>query len=183
MFYFSEGFPSNRFVLLKDIRDEGFTFYTNYGSRKAADIASNDKVALTIYWCPLRRQVRIEGRAEKISKEESLRYFHQRPRPSQIGALASEQSTKIPSRAYLDKIEKDLIAELGEDKPVPLPNWGGYLIRPSCIEFWQGQSDRLHDRIVFRRGLGVEKVSKILLKLLCLALFLYNFIKSCRTGS
>ncbi|TMW46983.1 hypothetical protein DOY81_007930, partial [Sarcophaga bullata] len=153
----SNGCPSNRFVLLKDITDEGFTFFTNYGSRKANNIAVNPNVAMTLYWCPLRRSIRIEGSAEKISCEDSLKYFHQRPRASQIGALASEQSTKIPSRQHLDEIEKKIKAELGDDKEVPMPNWGGYLIRPKRIEFWQGQTDRLHDRIVFRRGENVEK--------------------------
>lgn len=150
------GFPSNRFVLLKDVLDEGFTFFTNYSSRKAQDIAGNPNVAMTFYWLPLRRSIRIEGTAEKISKEDSLKYFHERPRASQIGALASKQSSKIPSRDHLDEIEAKLKIELGDDKPVPLPNWGGYLIRPKLIEFWQGQSDRLHDRIRFRKE--AEKV-------------------------
>ncbi|XP_005184820.1 pyridoxine/pyridoxamine 5'-phosphate oxidase isoform X2 [Musca domestica] len=153
----SDGCPSNRFVLLKDISDEGFTFFTNYGSRKAQNIASNPNVAMTLYWCPLRRSIRIEGVAEKIPQEDSLKYFHERPRASQIGALASEQSSRIPSRKHLDEIEKKIKQELGDDKAVPLPNWGGYLIRPKLIEFWQGQTDRLHDRIVFRKYSGVEK--------------------------
>lgn len=152
-----DGFPSNRFVLLKDVTSEGFTFFTNYGSRKAQDIASNPNVAMTLYWCPLRRSVRIEGIAEKISRDESLAYFRQRPRASQIGALASEQSSRIPSRMHLDKIEAEVKANLGNDGEVPLPNWGGYLIKPHTIEFWQGQTDRLHDRLRFRRGDGVEK--------------------------
>lgn len=157
----SDGCPSNRFVLLKDVTAEGFTFFTNYGSRKAQDIASNPNVAMTLYWCPLRRSIRIEGIAEKIPQEDSLKYFHQRPRASQIGALASEQSSRIPSRQHLDDIEKKLKQELGDDKEVPLPNWGGYLIKPKRIEFWQGQTDRLHDRIVFRKSSGSEKVIDI----------------------
>lgn len=152
-----DGKPSNRFVLIKDVTDEGITFFTNYGSRKAQDIANNPNVAMTVYWLPLRRSVRFEGVAEKIPKEQSLAYFHQRPRASQIGALASEQSSKIPSREYLDEIEAGIKAKLGPDGEVPLPNWGGYLIRPDVIEFWQGQTDRLHDRIRFRRGECVEK--------------------------
>lgn len=145
------GFPSNRFVLLKDVLDEGFTFFTNYGSRKAQNISENPNVAMTFYWLPLRRSIRIEGVAEKISREKSLEYFHMRPRASQIGALASEQSSKIPSREHLDEIEAKIKSDLGDDKEVPLPNWGGYLIKPRLIEFWQGQSDRLHDRIRFRK--------------------------------
>ncbi|XP_055852102.1 pyridoxine/pyridoxamine 5'-phosphate oxidase-like [Episyrphus balteatus] len=151
-----DGFPSNRFVLVKDVVPEGFIFFTNYGSRKAQDILNNPNVAITFYWCPLRRSVRIEGEAEKISHADSLNYFHQRPRASQIGALASAQSTVIESRKHLDEIESKIKTELG-DKEVPMPNWGGYLIRPRLIEFWQGQTDRLHDRIRFRRGSKKEE--------------------------
>ncbi|CAD6995987.1 unnamed protein product [Ceratitis capitata] len=151
------GKPSNRFVLLKDVTDDGFRFFTNYGSHKAQDIACNPNVAMTIYWLPLRRQIRIEGVAEKIPQEDSLAYFHQRPRASQIGALASEQSTRIPSRTHLDEIEQEIKAKLGPDGEVPLPNWGGYLIRPHTVEFWQGQTNRLHDRIQFRRGPDIER--------------------------
>lgn len=110
-------------------------------------------MALTFYWLPLRRSVRIEGSAEKISREESEAYFHQRPRASQIGALASPQSEAIPSREYLDQKEQAIKDELGPEGVVPLPNWGGYLVRPSTIEFWQGQTNRLHDRIRFRQKL------------------------------
>ncbi|KAH8281105.1 hypothetical protein KR054_011099 [Drosophila jambulina] len=152
----ADGKPSNRFVLVKDATAEGFTFFTNYGSRKAADIAANPNVAISFYWLPLRRSVRIEGVAEKISREDSLKYFHQRPRASQIGAAASPQSQQIPSRSYLDEVEAGIKQKLGADGEVPLPNWGGYLVRPDLIEFWQGQTDRLHDRIRFRRGPGVE---------------------------
>ena len=159
--------------MLKDVTDKGFTFFTNYGSRKAKEIACNPNVALTFYWCPLRRSVRIEGVAEKIPHEESAAYFKVRPRASQIGALASDQSTCIPSRQHLDLIESEIKAKLGDTEDVPMPNWGGYLIRPRQIEFWQGQTDRLHDRIRFRKGESVAEVrfnlickSKIILKLL-----------------
>ncbi|KAL7729089.1 hypothetical protein ACLKA6_019913 [Drosophila palustris] len=150
------GKPSNRFVLVKEANEDGFTFFTNYGSRKADNIASNANVAIAIYWMPLRRSIRIEGVAEKIPEAASLKYFHERPRASQIGAVASPQSQRIPSRSYLDEIEKGIKEKLGPDGEVPLPNWGGYLVRPNLIEFWQGQTDRLHDRICFRRGPGVE---------------------------
>lgn len=146
-----DAIPSARFVLLKDITEQGFTFFTNYESRKANEIAENPNVALTFYWLPLRRSVRIEGLAEKIARSESEAYFHQRPRASQIGALASPQSQPIPSREYLDQKEQAIKDELGADGVVPLPVWGGYLVRPRTIEFWQGQTNRLHDRIRFRK--------------------------------
>ncbi|XP_017144778.1 pyridoxine-5'-phosphate oxidase [Drosophila miranda] len=151
-----QGKPSNRFVLVKEATAEGFTFFTNYGSRKADDILENPNVAISFYWMPLRRSVRIEGVAEKIPKADSLKYFHERPRASQIGAIASPQSRRIPSRGYLDELEAGIKAQLGPEEEVPLPNWGGYLVRPNLIEFWQGQTDRLHDRIRFRRGQGVQ---------------------------
>lgn len=154
-----DGLPSNRFVLVKEVTQDGFIFFTNYGSRKAKDIESNPNVAITFYWCPLRRSVRIEGEAEKISHADSLSYFHQRPRASQIGALASAQSTLIESRKQLDEIEAKIKAELGTNE-VPLPNWGGYLVRPRLVEFWQGQTDRLHDRIRFRKGSKTEEVDE-----------------------
>lgn len=146
-----DGFPSARFVLLKTFDERGFTFFTNYGSRKAKELEENPNVAASIYWLPLHRSVRIEGSAAKISREDSEKYFHARPRASQIGAVASPQSEIIPSREYLDKIESDIKDKLGDDE-IPLPNWGGYLITPRVIEFWQGQTNRLHDRIRFRKS-------------------------------
>ncbi|XP_055605927.1 pyridoxine/pyridoxamine 5'-phosphate oxidase-like [Uranotaenia lowii] len=148
-----DAFPSARFVLLKDVTVDGFTFFTNYESRKADELAENPNVALAFYWLPLRRSVRIEGQAEKIPRADSEAYFHQRPRASQIGALASPQSRPIPSREYLDHKEQAIKDELGPDGVVPLPNWGGYLVRPQIIEFWQGQTNRLHDRIRFRKNI------------------------------
>lgn len=120
---YRDGAPSLRYVLLKDCNEKGFTFFTNYASRKAKEIEQNPNVAFALYWLPLRRSVRIEGVASKISREESEKYFHSRPRASQIGALVSPQSQPIPNREYLDTIEKDIKEELGPDKEVPLPNW------------------------------------------------------------
>lgn len=113
---------------------------------------TNANVAVAFYWLPLRRSVRVEGSVTKLSREESETYFHQRPRASQIGALASPQSQVIPSREFIDEIEDEIKKKLGDNEPVPMPNWGGYLITPRMIEFWQGQTNRLHDRIRFRKS-------------------------------
>lgn len=148
------GQPSSRYVLLKSYSNEGLTFFTNYGSRKAQELAANPKICANLYWFPLKKQVRIEGTVVKVSRAESEAYFYERPVDSQIGALASEQSRVIASRAVLDEREAQIRAQLkptGDGVKVPMPNWGGYLIEPHRFEFWQGQSNRLHDRIVFRR--------------------------------
>lgn len=152
MFVNREGFPSNRYVLLKGFDEKGFSFFTNYASRKADDMESNPNVAVAFYWLPLRRSIRIEGSVNKLSREESETYFHSRPRASQIGALASPQSQIIPSREHIDAIEDEIKAKLGDGAVVPMPNWGGYLISPRTVEFWQGQTNRLHDRIRFRKS-------------------------------
>jgi len=145
------GHPSARFVLMKGFTEEGLTFFTNYGSRKAQEIESNPNIAATFYWLPLRRQIRIEGVASKTSHQESEEYFHQRPRASQIGAAASPQSQIIPSRAYLDDVEAEIKSKISLEDTVPLPDWGGFFVRPHLFEFWQGQTNRLHDRIRFRK--------------------------------
>ena len=144
--------PSARIVLLKGYEDRGFMFYTNYLSAKGKEIARNPVVAVVFHWPELARQVRIEGTVEKLSKEESERYFHSRPKESQIGALISPQSQQIENRNELEKNWKD--AELRyTDKTIPKPaHWGGYLIKPQVIEFWQGRSSRLHDRIVYKKS-------------------------------
>lgn len=113
---------------------------------------TNANVAIAFYWLPLRRSVRIEGSVTKLPHHESETYFHSRPRASQIGAIASPQSQVIPSREHIDKIESDIKKKLGDSDVVPMPNWGGYLISPRSIEFWQGQTNRLHDRIRFRKS-------------------------------
>lgn len=157
----STGQPSSRYVLLKSYSaDEGFTFFTNYGSRKAQELAANPKICATFYWFPLKRQIRIEGTVTKVSPEESQAYFYERPRDSQIGAKISPQSQKIAGRHVLDETETKLRAEIGEDGKVPMPDWGGYRITPNWFEFWQGQSNRIHDRIVFRRPVPEEVVGE-----------------------
>lgn len=161
----SNGVPSVRNVLCKGYGKDGFKFFTNYGSRKANEMAENPHVAATFYWEYLNRAVRIEGIVEKLSAEESEKYFHSRPVTSQIGASVSFQSQVIPSRDVLIEKEHEL-----EDKytskglPIPKPDfWGGYIIKPSSIEFWQGQTDRVHDRINFRKPKDTDKVDGSLL--------------------
>ena len=147
----TDGQPTLRTVLLKLFDHNGFVFFTNYSSRKAQQIAENQHVALLFPWVKLARQVAITGIAEKISAVESARYFASRPRDSQLGAWISQQSTVLSSRQLLmmelDKIKTKFIK--GE---IPLPDfWGGYRVRPVAIEFWQGQTSRLHDRFLFTR--------------------------------
>ncbi|XP_026734258.1 pyridoxine-5'-phosphate oxidase-like [Trichoplusia ni] len=148
-----EGFPSARFVLCKGYGKDGYKFFTNYESRKAREMDGNPNVAATFYWEVLNRSVRIEGHVEKLSEDESTKYFHSRPVPSQIAACTSYQSTPIPSRDVLCERESVLEQQyMIPEIEVPKPKfWGGYIIRPRAVEFWQGQRDRLHDRIKFRK--------------------------------
>lgn len=151
--------PTVRSVLLKAYNEQGFVFYTNYESRKAKEIEENPKVALQFLWLKLDRQLRIEGIAEKISKKESEEYFETRPRESQLGAWASAQSDVIASRKDLDEaVEK--FSKKFEGKPVSLPPfWGGYRVKPTTFEFWQGRGNRLSDRILYIKeaGLWIKK--------------------------
>jgi pyridoxamine 5'-phosphate oxidase len=149
-----EGIPSARMVLLKDVDARGFVFFTNYGSRKARELDANPRAALCFHWAVLQRQVRVSGRVARVAVEESSKYFATRPRGSQIGAWASQQSQNLPSREALERSVRDLGEKYaGQDVPLP-PFWGGYRLEPEEIEFWQGRADRLHDRLVFSRADG-----------------------------
>ncbi|KAM8795232.1 pyridoxine-5'-phosphate oxidase [Eudromia elegans] len=146
-----DGRPSARMVLLKGVGPDGFRFFTNYESRKGRELDANPFASAVFYWEPLNRQVRIEGSVKRLPEEESEQYFHSRPRSSQIGAVVSRQSTVIPDREYLRKRNAEL-EEQYKETAVPKPAyWGGYVLQPDVVEFWQGQTSRLHDRIVFRR--------------------------------
>jgi len=147
-----DGFPSARMVLLKKYGVEGFTFYTNYTSRKADELDSNPRAALMFYWEPLKRSIRVEGKVARVPEEESRAYFQSRPKSSQIGAWVSDQSKVIEDRSVLTNKERELSETYKDTDTLPHPtHWGGYRVVPQTVEFWQGQSDRIHDRIRFRR--------------------------------
>ena len=155
------GMPYQRTVLLKYFDGEGFVFFTNYGSRKAKQIAANPRVSLLFPWITLERQVIIQGTAEKISTAESLKYFASRPRESQIGAWVSNQSEVITSRKFLmQKLNE--ISEKFHKGEIPLPSfWGGYRVKPEMIEFWQGGPARLHDRFTYQKNGGAWEINRL----------------------
>ncbi|HEX7365668.1 MAG TPA: pyridoxamine 5'-phosphate oxidase [Pelobium sp.] len=145
----TNGIPSARIVLLKEFTEEGFVFYTNYKSKKGREIAESPYAALVFFWADLERQVRIEGVVERVSDDESAAYFKSRPRGSQLGALTSPQSEIIANRKVLEDKLEDLTKKY-EAKEIEKPeHWGGYRVIPNRIEFWQGRSNRLHDRILY----------------------------------
>jgi pyridoxamine 5'-phosphate oxidase len=158
-----DGRPSARMVLLKGLDERGFVFYTNLSSRKAAEIDANPCVSLLFPWQDLQRQVRVEGRATRVTEDESEAYFARRPRESQLGAWASPQSQVVASRAALDERYEEALSRFAAADAVPLPPfWGGIRVVPEVVEFWQGRRGRMHDRLVYRRegaGWRVERLA------------------------
>jgi len=154
------GRPSARIMLLKALDERGFVFYTNFESRKGAELASRPLAALTFFWKELERQVRIEGAVEKVSAAEADEYFASRPLGSRIGAWASTQSATIESRAWLEARVKAAEVQYGDGPPRP-PHWGGYRVIPAWLEFWQGRQSRLHDRIAYAKSDDGWKITRL----------------------
>ncbi len=155
------GNPLARIVLLKDYTNEGFVFFTNYNSRKGKELSENPRGCLLFFWKELERQVRIEGTIEKVDASESDAYFHSRPEGSRIGAWTSPQSSAIPDREFLENKYLEL-SESYRDQPIPRPDhWGGYIVKPAKIEFWQGRPSRLHDRILYTKQESGWKIERL----------------------
>lgn len=155
------GQPHSRVVYLRNISEEGMIFYTNYNSQKGKNISASNKIAITFFWVELERQIRIEGTVEKVTEELSDKYFAARPRESQIGAWASNQSETIKSREELEDNVK-FFTEKYKDTTVPRPpHWGGYLVKPVKFEFWQGRPSRLHDRLVYTKNNNDWVISRV----------------------
>lgn len=158
-----DGKPSARTVLLKGFDERGFIFYTNYGSRKGRELIENPWASAVFLWAPLHRQVRIEGCVHKVSDEESDAYYNSRPLGSRLGAWASPQSQVIPNRDVIDNRMEELITRYGDQPPPRPPYWGGFRLQPASFEFWQGRTNRLHDRLSYRHdeagGWLIERLS------------------------
>ncbi len=153
--------PSSRIVLLKDLQENGFIFFSNYDSNKGKAMEENPFVSLTFLWIELERQVRIEGKVQKMPDSYSVPYFHSRPRTSQLGAWVSPQSQIIPNREFLEEEFLRVSAHF-EGKEIPKPdNWGGYLVVPEMIEFWQGRPSRLHDRLRYTHKNNIWEIERL----------------------
>ena len=156
----ADGRPSARFVLLKGVDHDGFVFYTNYQSRKGTELAGNPAAALLFHWIELEREVRIEGRVEKVSAQEADEYFASRPLGSRHAAIASPQSAVVADRAALEARFAGAVKNYGDNPPRP-PEWGGYRLTPDTLEFWQGRQNRLHDRLLYSRSGGGWKIERL----------------------
>ena len=154
------GRPASRIVLLKGADARGFVFFTNFESRKGRELAAHPQAALLFHWVELERELRIEGRVEKVTDAETEAYFASRPVGSRIGAWASPQSQEIAGRPWLEQSFADVTARYGENPPRP-PHWGGYRVMPDTLEFWQGRRSRLHDRIVYRKSDMGWRISRL----------------------